>query len=64
MYGPKSGLAGIAAALTTSRAARAADTNKLGQLPPSSGQFAATAAQMDHGIKLSMNEHGDTVAGK
>jgi branched-chain amino acid transport system substrate-binding protein len=49
------------AALT---AAQADDTIKIGVILPFSGQFADTGVQLDNGIKLYMQQHGDTVAGK
>ena len=45
-------------------AAQAQDTIKIGLIMPYSGQFADTAAQMDNGIKLYVQRHGATVAGK
>jgi len=45
-------------------AAGAQDTVKIGIINPYSGQFADTATQIDNGIKLYMQQHGDTVAGK
>ncbi len=44
--------------------ANAEDTIKIGIIMPYSGQFADTSAQMDNAIKLYMQQHGDTVAGK
>ena len=44
--------------------ARAQDTIKIGVILPYSGQFADTGVQLDNGIKLYMQQHGDTVAGK
>jgi branched-chain amino acid transport system substrate-binding protein len=44
--------------------ARAEDTIKIGVILPFSGQFADTGVQLDNGIKLWMQQHGDTVAGK
>ena len=37
---------------------------KIGLIMTYTGQFADAAAQMDNGIKLYMEEHGDTVAGR
>ncbi len=45
-------------------AARAEDTVKIGVILPFSGQFADTGVQLDNGIKLYMQQHGDMVAGK
>ena len=39
-------------------------TIKIGVILPFSGQFADTGIQLDNGIKLYMQQHGDTVAGK
>ena len=44
--------------------AHAQDTIKIGVILPYSGQFADTGIQLDHGIKLYMKQHGDSVAGK
>jgi branched-chain amino acid transport system substrate-binding protein len=51
---------GLAIAAT----AGAQQTVKIGLIMPYSGQFADTATQMDNGVKLYVQEHGDTVAGK
>ena len=45
-------------------AAHAQPTIKIGVILPFSGQFADTGIQLDNGIKLYMQQHGDTVAGK
>ena len=37
---------------------------RIGVILPFSGQFADTGVQLDDGIKLYMQQHGDTVAGK
>jgi branched-chain amino acid transport system substrate-binding protein len=42
----------------------AQETVKIGVILPYSGQFADTGAQLDDGIKLYIQQHGDTVAGK
>jgi branched-chain amino acid transport system substrate-binding protein len=42
----------------------AQDTVKIGLILTYSGQFADPAAQIDNGIKLYMEQHGDSVAGK
>ena len=42
----------------------AQSTVKIGVILPFSGQFADTGIQLDNGIKLYMQQHGDTVAGK
>ncbi len=44
--------------------ASAQETVKIGVILPFSGQFADPGAQLDNGIKLYMQQHGDTVAGK
>jgi branched-chain amino acid transport system substrate-binding protein len=44
--------------------AQAQQTIKIGVILPYSGQFADTGVQLDNGIRLYMQEHGDTVAGK
>src|SRR6516225_3822746 len=44
--------------------AHAQQTIKIGVILPFSGQFADTGVQLDDGIKLYMQQHGDTVAGK
>jgi len=44
--------------------AHAQGTIKIGLIGPFSGQFADPAAQIDNGVKLYMQQHGDTVAGK
>jgi branched-chain amino acid transport system substrate-binding protein len=53
-----------AATLLVSTAASAQGTIKIGLILPYSGQFADTATQMDHAIKLWVKQNGDTVAGK
>jgi branched-chain amino acid transport system substrate-binding protein len=44
--------------------AQAQETVKIGVILPFSGQFADTGVQLDDGIKLYMQQHGETVAGK
>lgn len=44
--------------------ARAQGTIKIGVIMPYSGALADTAKQMDAGLRLYMQRHGDTVAGK
>ena len=58
------GLVGIAAAAFSVSSASAQQTIKIGVILPFSGQFADPGAQADSGIKLYMQQHGDTVAGK
>jgi branched-chain amino acid transport system substrate-binding protein len=53
----------LAAALLPS-AGHAAGTIKIGVVLPLSGQFADLANQIDNGIKVYMQQHGSTVAGK
>jgi branched-chain amino acid transport system substrate-binding protein len=50
--------------LVGSSPARAQQTIKIGVILPYSGQFADPGAQIDNGIKLYLQQHGDTVAGK
>ncbi len=45
-------------------AGQAAGTIKIGLVMPYSGQFAELSKQMDNGIKIYMQQHGDKVAGK
>jgi branched-chain amino acid transport system substrate-binding protein len=58
------GLVGIAATALAFSSAGAQQTIKIGLILPYSGQFADPGAQADNGIKLYMQQHGDTVAGK
>lgn len=44
--------------------ASAQDPIKIGVILPFSGQFADTGVQVDNGMKLYMQQHGDTVAGR
>lgn len=53
-----------AAAILLGSTAHAQDTVKIGVINAYSGQFADPGAQLDAGIKLYMQMHGDTVAGK
>ncbi len=52
------------ASFATAPRASAQPTIKIGVILPFSGQFADTGIQLDNGIKLYMQQHGDTVAGK
>jgi branched-chain amino acid transport system substrate-binding protein len=54
----------VMASLLTGPDARAQQTIKIGVILPFSGQFADTGIELDNGIKLYMQQHGDTVAGK
>src|SRR3979490_2443495 len=58
------GFAALAAAILAVSPADAQQTIKIGLILPYSGQFADPGAQADNGIKLYMQQHGDTVAGK
>jgi branched-chain amino acid transport system substrate-binding protein len=52
------------AAVALAGTAQAQETLKIGLILPYSGQFADPAAQLDAGIKLYMQIHGDVVAGR
>src|SRR5690349_12494500 len=56
-------LCALAAALVAGPAA-AQQPLKIGVILPYSGQFADGATQMDNAIKLYVQQHGDTVAGR
>jgi branched-chain amino acid transport system substrate-binding protein len=56
--------AAVAAFLSATVAAEAQEAVRIGLIMPYSGQFADTAVQMDHGIKLYVQRHGTSVAGK
>jgi branched-chain amino acid transport system substrate-binding protein len=56
--------AGLLALLAGPFGVHAQETVKIGVILPFSGQFADTGVQLDDGIKLYMQQHGDTVAGK
>src|SRR5438270_5115535 len=55
--------AGVAGALAR-RPARADDAVKIGLILPMTGGQASTGKQIDNAVKLYMQQHGDTVAGK
>jgi branched-chain amino acid transport system substrate-binding protein len=55
---------GAAVAGLASGPARAEDTFKIGLIVPMTGGQASTGKQIDNAIKLYMQQHGDTVAGK
>jgi branched-chain amino acid transport system substrate-binding protein len=57
-------LCGVAAAMLAAFPAHAQQPLKIGVILPYSGQFADGATQMDNGIKLYVQQHGDTVAGR
>ena len=54
----------VAASFLAVAPSHAQQTVKIGVILPYSGQFADPGAQIDNGIKLYMQQHGDTVAGK
>jgi branched-chain amino acid transport system substrate-binding protein len=56
--------AALLAASLPPAASHAAGTIKIGVVMPYSGQFADLGKQMDNGIKIYMQQHGDKVAGK
>jgi branched-chain amino acid transport system substrate-binding protein len=56
--------ASLAAVVQAGSPAYAQQTVKIGVILPFSGQFADPGAQIDNGIKLYMQQHGNTVAGK
>jgi branched-chain amino acid transport system substrate-binding protein len=58
------GLGSLAVAAMAVTSAQAQGTVKIGVISAYTGQFADTASQVDHGIKLYIKQHGDTVAGK
>ena len=58
------GIVGFAAAFFAVAPVDAQQTIKIGVILPYSGQFADPGAQADNGIKLYMQQRGDTVAGK
>jgi branched-chain amino acid transport system substrate-binding protein len=58
------GFVSLAAVILAVSSVHAQQTIKIGLILPYSGQFADPGAQADNGIKLYMQQHGDTVAGK
>ena len=54
----------VAAGALALAPARAEDTVKIGLILPMTGGQASTGKQIDNAIKLYMQQHGDTVAGK
>jgi branched-chain amino acid transport system substrate-binding protein len=64
MGGLLAGLCCLAAALFLAAPASAQGVVKIGLILPYTGQFADTATQMDNGIKLYLQQNGDTVTGK
>jgi branched-chain amino acid transport system substrate-binding protein len=55
---------GLCAALTSATAANGEGAIKIGLILPYSGQFADPGAQADNGIRLYMQQRGETVAGR
>jgi branched-chain amino acid transport system substrate-binding protein len=64
MLGRTLGAAIIALGTALSTGAVAQETVKIGLILPFSGPFADAGAQLDAGVKLYMQQHGDEVAGK
>jgi branched-chain amino acid transport system substrate-binding protein len=64
MRGSRILLAGLTAIVLAGSPAHAQQSIKIGVILPFSGQFADPGAQIDNGIKLYMQQHGNTVAGK
>jgi branched-chain amino acid transport system substrate-binding protein len=58
------GIAAFAVGATFAGAANAQDTVKIGLIVPMTGQQASTGKQIDAAVKLYMQQHGSTVAGK
>src|SRR6516225_5117845 len=56
--------AAVLAGLAAPTPARAEDTVKIGLILPMTGGQASTGKQIDNAVKLYMQQHGDTVAGK
>ncbi|HEX7045051.1 MAG TPA: ABC transporter substrate-binding protein [Burkholderiales bacterium] len=54
----------IAGLVSVPAAATAADTVKIGLILPMTGPFTSTGRQVEAGVRLYMQQHGDTVAGK
>src|SRR3954452_16866844 len=59
-----SGIASLALATLFAGSALAQDSVKIGLILPMTGPQASTGKQIDAGVKLYMQQHGDTVAGK
>jgi branched-chain amino acid transport system substrate-binding protein len=57
-------LAAIFASALAPAGARAEDTVKIGLIVPMTGGQASTGKQIDNAVKLYMQQHGDSVAGK
>src|SRR5882724_9891924 len=56
--------AGAVAGVLALSPAQAQDAVKIGLILPMTGGQASTGKQIDNAVKLSMQQHGDTVAGK
>ncbi|HEY8554541.1 MAG TPA: ABC transporter substrate-binding protein [Burkholderiales bacterium] len=54
----------IAGLVSVPGVATAADTVKIGLILPMTGPFTSTGRQVEAGVRLYMQQHGDTVAGK
>ena len=54
----------VLAAMFAAAPAVAQQPLKIGVILPYSGQFADGATQLDNGIKLYVQQHGDTIAGR
>jgi len=57
-------LVGLAAGVTVTMSAMAADPVKIGLILPMSGPFAAYGKQIEHGIKLYLAQNGDSYGGR
>jgi branched-chain amino acid transport system substrate-binding protein len=57
-------VAAVAFALIASGPANAQDTVKIGLILPMTGPFASTGRQIDGAVRLFVQQHGNTVAGK
>jgi branched-chain amino acid transport system substrate-binding protein len=64
MLGRTAAVAALGFSLAWCTSALAQETVKIGLILPYSGPFADTGNQLDAGIKLYMQQHGDEVAGK
>ncbi|MET1045493.1 MAG: ABC transporter substrate-binding protein [Hyphomicrobium sp.] len=64
MLGRVAAAAGLWLGLAWSAGALAQETVKIGVILPYSGSFADAGAQLDAGIELYLQQHGDEVAGK
>ena len=54
----------VAAGALLPQVGQAQDTIKIGLIAPLTGPFTTTGQMMEAGVKLYMQQHGDTVAGK